>query len=71
MSGGYAWGGRSEISGVRKDDDSRLRYLKITVGVPINARQGLSFAFASGRTNTLFDSNLDRVIVAWNLMFGD
>lgn len=71
LSGGYAWGGRSEISGVRKDDDSRLRYLKITVGVPINARQGLSFAFASGRTNTLFDSNLDRVIVAWNLMFGD
>ena len=55
---------------MRKDDDSRIRYWKITVGVPINARQGLSFAFAAGRTNTLFDSNLDRVTVAWSLMFG-
>ena len=71
FSGGYAWGGRSEISGVRKGDDSRLRYWKITVGVPINARQGLSFAFATGRSNTLFDSDLDRVVVAWSLMFGN
>lgn len=69
LSGGYAWGGRSEISGIRKDDDSRLRYLQITLGVPINARQGLSFAFASGRTNTLFDSNLDKFSVGWSLMF--
>ena len=69
LSGGYAWGGRSEISGVRKNDDSRIRYLKISLGVPINARQGLSFAFASGRTNTLFDSDLDKLSVAWSLMF--
>jgi hypothetical protein len=69
FSAGYAWGGRSEISGVRKDDDSRIRYWKVTLGVPINARQGLSFAFASGRTNTLFDSDLDQVSVGWSLMF--
>jgi hypothetical protein len=69
LSGGYAWGGRSEISGVRKEDDSRIRYWQVTLGVPINARQGLSFAFASGRTNTLFDSNLDKVSVGWSLMF--
>jgi hypothetical protein len=69
LSGGYAWGGRSEISGVRKNDDSRIRYWAITLGVPINARQGLSFAIASGRTNTLFDSDLEKVSVGWNLMF--
>jgi hypothetical protein len=69
LSGGYAWGGRSEISGVRKGDDSRLRYLKLTLGIPINARQGLSIAFASGRTNTLFDSDLDNFAVGWSLMF--
>ena len=69
LSGGFAWDGRSEISGVRKDDDSRIRYWKLTLGVPINARQGLSFAFASGRTNTLFDSDLDNLSVGWSLMF--
>lgn len=69
LSGGYAWGGRSEISAVRKDDDSRIRYWRISLGVPINARQGLNFAFASGRTNTLFDSNLDNLSVGWSLMF--
>ena len=70
LSGGYAMGSRSEINGDFKLDDSRIRYWKVTVGVPINRRQGLSFAFASGRTNTLNDSDLDRVTVNWSLMFG-
>jgi len=62
LSGGFAWGGRSEINAVRKDDDSRIRYWKMTLGVPINARQGLILAFASGRS-------LDALSVGWSLMF--
>jgi hypothetical protein len=71
VSGGYAQGSRSEISGTFKADDSRIRYWKVTVGVPINRRQGLSFAFATGRTNTLNDADLDRFAVNWSLMFGE
>lgn len=70
LSGGYAMGSRSEVNGVSLPDDSRLRYWKITVGVPINARQGLSFSFATGSTNTPLDANLSRFAMAWSLMFG-
>jgi len=71
LSGGYAMGSRSEVNGFSKDDDSRLRYWKLILGVPINARQGINFAFAMGRTNTPTDADLSRVIVSWSMMFGD
>jgi len=70
LSGGYAMGSRSEVNGVSLADDSRLRYWKLTVGMPINARQGLNFAFASGSTNTPNDADLGRFSLAWSLMFG-
>ena len=71
LSGGYAMGSRSEINGLSKGDDSRLRYLKVSLGVPINARQGLNFAVAAGRTNTFTDADLTRFVVSWSMMFGD
>jgi len=70
FSGGYGYGSRSTISGLQKADDSRLRYWKVSLGVPINPRQGLSFAFAVGRTNTRSDADLNRFALGWSMMFG-
>jgi Putative MetA-pathway of phenol degradation len=70
FSGGYGYGSRSTVSGLPKADDSRLRYWKLTVGLPINARQGLNLSFAMGRTNTRSDANLNRFALSWSLMFG-
>jgi hypothetical protein len=70
LSAGYGHGSRSVISGQYQADDSRIRYLKLSLGVPINSRQGLSFGFAVGRTNTLYDSDLHRLALGWSMMFG-
>lgn len=70
FSSGYGHGSRSFISGQRKADDSRIGYWKLSLGVPINPGQGLSFAFAVGRTNTHYDLDLGRLSVSWSLMFG-
>ena len=70
FSAGYGHGSRSFISGQRKPDDSRLSYWKLSLGVPINPRQGLTFGFAVGRTNTLTDADLARLAVSWSMMFG-
>ena len=70
FSGGYGYGSRSTVFGIPKNDDSRLRYWKLSLGVPINSRQGLNFSFALGRTNTRSDANLNRVGMGWSLMFG-
>jgi len=71
FSGGYAAGSRSEVNGFSKTDDSRLRYWKISFGLPINARQGLKFSFVAGHTNTPTDSDLNRFAAAWSMMFGN
>lgn len=70
FSGGYGYGSRSTVSGIPKNDDSRLRYWKLSLGVPINSRQGLNFSFALGRTNTRSDANLNRFALGWSMMFG-
>lgn len=71
LSGGYATGSRSEVNGFSKGDDSRLRYWKVSFGVPINPRQGFTFAVADGRTNTPTDADLTRFRVVWSIMFGN
>jgi hypothetical protein len=70
FSGGYGYGSRSTVSGLPKSDDSRLRYWKLSLGIPINSRQGLNVSLAVGRTNTASDANLTRIAVGWSLMFG-
>ncbi len=70
LSGGFGHGGRSYINDLPKIDDSRVRYWKLSLGVPINRRQGLNFAFAVARTNTFSDADLNRFAVSWSLMFG-
>jgi hypothetical protein len=70
FSGGYGYGSRSTVSGLRLADDSRLRFWMLSLGVPINSRQGLSFSFAIGRSNTRSDANLNRFTVGWTMMFG-
>jgi len=69
FSAGYAIGGQSTINGVRKPDDSRLAVWAISLGVPINPRQGLKFAYISSRTNVRSGSDLDTFQVGWTLMF--
>jgi hypothetical protein len=70
FSGGYGHGSRSTISGLPTADDSRLRYWKVSLGVPINARQGLNFGFAVGTSNTRSDGDLKRFALGWSMMFG-
>ncbi|NND57210.1 MAG: hypothetical protein HKN57_08150 [Xanthomonadales bacterium] len=70
FSGGYGHGSQSTVAGIRLADDSRLRYFRVSLGVPINSRQGLSFGYAIGRSNTRNDSDMNRFAMAWTMMFG-
>ena len=65
LSGGYAWH-RIEL---RRDFDPVALELVATNEVAEGQHTNASLAFASGRTNTLFDSNLDNVSAGWSLMF--
>lgn len=70
FSSGYGYGGRSRINGVAKADDSRMSYWAISLGLPINPRQGLKIAYVAKRTNTLTDDDEGGLALGWSVMFG-
>lgn len=70
VSGGFAYGGRSHVNGIRKEDDRRTRYLAVSFGVPINARQSLKFTYLASNTNIAIGADLNALIVAWSINWG-
>jgi len=67
---GYAYGGHTTISGVPKDDAQRTLYTALSLGVPINAQQGLKFSYFTSDTNTSIGASYSALIVAWSINWG-
>jgi len=70
FSTGYGYGGRNTVSGAPKRDERRVSYWAVSLGIPINPRQGMKIAFAASETNTDSGSSLDGVLIGWSMMFG-
>jgi hypothetical protein len=70
FSGGFAHGGRSSVNGVDKTDDRRQRYIALSLGVPINKRQGLKFTYLTSDTNITVGTNVDALLAAWSINWG-
>lgn len=70
FSTGYGYGGQSEVNGLPKPDDARVSYWAVSVGIPINDRQGVKFSYIASRTNTSTGSNLNNFLLGWSVMFG-
>jgi len=67
---GYAYGGRSEINGVSKNDDQRTLYTSLSLGWPINAQQGLKLSYFTCDTHTATGSSYNSLIAAWSINWG-
>ena len=70
FSGGYAYDGHSTVNGVVKTDDKRARYIALSLGVPINARQSLKFVYFTSDTHVSTGNNTDALIAAWSINWG-
>ena len=70
FSGGYGYGGRNTISGVKKDDASRARYIAVSIGMPISPRQSLKLTYYTSDTHVATGTNTDALIAAWSINWG-
>lgn len=70
LSGGYAHGGRSSVNGVPKGDDSRARYIAVSLGMPINRHQSLKFTYFSSDTHISLGTNTDAFLASWSINWG-
>jgi hypothetical protein len=64
---GYGYGGESSIDNVQKNDARRNLYWALSLGVPINANQGIKLVYFSSNTNTSLGSNSNALLAAWSL----
>ena len=71
LSAGLAcgWGGESVVNGVNKDDTKGDFLAGVSLGVPISATQGLSFAYVRTRTGQDVGANTDALLVGWSVRF--
>jgi len=70
VSSGFAHGGRSKVNGDPKINDTRSRYLALSLGIPINAQQGLKFTYLTSDTNTSTGAKTNALLVGWSVNWG-
>jgi len=66
---GYGYGGENTIGGSKKDDDGRVSFWSASLGFPLSVKQSLKVTYAVSQTNTATGSDLDSIILSWNMMF--
>ena len=69
VSTGYGWGGESTVNGDAKNNPSGNWLTALSVGVPIDRKQGVKITFLTGRTQKLTGADIDSVIFAYSLRF--
>ena len=70
ISSGFAHGGQSRINGNPTPDDARVRYIALSLGASINARQSLKFTYLTSDTHTATGANFDALLMAWSINWG-
>jgi len=67
---GYAYGGRNEINGDKKEDAYRKRYLALSMGFPITASQSMKVTYFTADTHTSRGVNTDAWLIGWSINWG-
>ena len=67
VSGGYSYGGESQIDGVSKNNDERTRFYALSFGVPLTRQQNLKLTYVNAKTNILLGSNSDSLLLSWSM----
>ena len=70
LSGAYGDGARSKIGGVQKSDEISKTLWALSVGLPINPRNGIKLAYVRGDTREDTGDDFDLFIVAYSRLWG-
>lgn len=71
VSGGYSYGGESQIDGVPKNNDERTRYFALSFGMPVTRQQSLKLTYVNADTNILLGSSSDSLVLSWSFAWSN
>jgi hypothetical protein len=70
ISAGFAHGGRAEVNGDPKNNDARTRYIALSLGIPINAQQGMKLTYLTSDTHVGTGVKFKSFILGWSINWG-
>jgi hypothetical protein len=70
LSSAYGGGARSTIDGVEKNDQIGKYIIALSLGVPINKRQGFKVSYLHGETTRDSGDDYERILLAYSMMWG-
>jgi hypothetical protein len=69
VSTGYGWGGESTVNGDAKNNPSGNWLTALSLGIPIDRKQGVKIVLLTGRSQKLTGADINSVIFAYSLQF--
>jgi hypothetical protein len=69
VSTGYGWGGESTVNGDAKNNPSGNWLTALSVGIPIDRKQGVKVSLLTGRSQKQTGADIDSLIFAYSLQF--
>jgi hypothetical protein len=70
LSGGFTWGGESQVDGVDLENDDRTKYFALSFGMPISRQQSMKLTYVNADTNVVIGSSSDSLILSWSMNWG-
>jgi len=69
VSTAYGWGGESTVNGDAKNNPSGNWLTALSIGLPIDRKQGVKIAFLTARTQKSTGADINSLILAYSLQF--
>ena len=69
LSTGYGWGGEATVNGDAKNNPSGNWLTALSLGFPINRKQGVKLTWLRGRTQKSTGADIDSLILGYSMMF--
>jgi hypothetical protein len=69
ISTAYGWGGEATVNGDAKNNPSGNWLSAVSLGLPINRRQGVKITYLRGRSQKLVGADIDSLILGYSLVF--
>ena len=69
VSTAYGWDGEATVNGDAKNNPSGNWLSAVSLGLPINRKQGIKITYLRGRTQKPTGADIDSVILGYSLMF--
>lgn len=69
-SAGFGHGAEAEVNGIKKDNTQNIRFLALSLGMPVNRNQSLKFTWLGKKTHSSTGTDFGSLFLSWSINWG-